>query len=327
MRGRGASLPAKCEILPGGTPCSHAPVGPSASRPARCARRTLNLPIVAALAGSFSRSTRPRRLDGSTTSSPRFLYRSSSKPGGRPPLDLLRLAVGLLGNRVPDAPLPQIAAAGPVAVRLVGRDAVRRLARPARPELRDADLLQNRLELRAVRPLTWCDDQGQRAAAAVRTQVEPGGEPAARAAQTLTSRTTSTRWACRLCHGVCSAECDPLKWARCWGNRSTSGPVERFPSTLKKSSVCEQTCSGRLAGLGHALQDGLCPLLTRARHHSRDWRLRGRSSVGCSITIRATSVRTDSTAGPWSATVGSGPVPRLRVVDVVRRRGSKAGGV
>lgn len=42
------------------------------------------------------------------------------------------------------------------------------------------------------------------ATAAVRAQVELGGEPAARTAQALTSWTASTRWASRLCNGVSS---------------------------------------------------------------------------------------------------------------------------
>jgi hypothetical protein len=61
--------PAKCAILPGGMPSSHSSVGPSASNPARCARRSLNLPSVAACAGSFNRSNSLRRVAGSTTSS------------------------------------------------------------------------------------------------------------------------------------------------------------------------------------------------------------------------------------------------------------------
>ena len=60
--------PAKWEIFPGGTPSSHASVGPSASSSARWARRSLNFPIVAAFAGAFSRSNSLRRLDGSTLS-------------------------------------------------------------------------------------------------------------------------------------------------------------------------------------------------------------------------------------------------------------------
>lgn len=112
---------------------------------------------------------------------------------------------------MPDASAPQVVPDGPVAVCLIGGDAAGLLAGPARPEFRDADLLQDRLELGAVRPLTWRDDQKQRAATAIRTQVDLAGEPAPRAAQALTSRTTSTRRrttstrrACRLCHGVSS---------------------------------------------------------------------------------------------------------------------------
>ncbi len=47
--------PAKWEIFPGGTPPSHASVGPSASRSAKWARRSLNFPMLAAFAGVFSR--------------------------------------------------------------------------------------------------------------------------------------------------------------------------------------------------------------------------------------------------------------------------------
>ncbi len=61
--------PAKWEILPGGTPSSHASVGPSASRAARWAKRSLNFPMLAAFAGALSRSNSLRLLDGSTRSS------------------------------------------------------------------------------------------------------------------------------------------------------------------------------------------------------------------------------------------------------------------
>ncbi|MFK0264110.1 serine hydrolase [Streptomyces angustmyceticus] len=55
---------------------------------------------------------------------------------------------------------------------LVRRDGVRLLARPARPESGNADLLQHGHERRAVYPLTCGDDQGQRVATAVGTQIE-----------------------------------------------------------------------------------------------------------------------------------------------------------
>lgn len=61
--------PAKCAILPDGTPSSHTSVGPSASSDARCARRRLSLVIVAACAGAFNRSNSLRRVAGSTSSS------------------------------------------------------------------------------------------------------------------------------------------------------------------------------------------------------------------------------------------------------------------
>jgi hypothetical protein len=60
--------PAKCAILPGGMRSNHASVGPSASNAARWARRSLNLPNVAARAESFSRSKSLRRVAGSTQS-------------------------------------------------------------------------------------------------------------------------------------------------------------------------------------------------------------------------------------------------------------------
>lgn len=101
-----------------------------------------------------------------------------------------------------------------VVVCLVGGEAVGLPAWPAQPHPRDADLLQDQLELGAVRTLTWGDDQGQRAAEPVRAQVELAGEPAARAAQALTSSTTSTRRATMLCHGGsswCSTSSAPFE--------------------------------------------------------------------------------------------------------------------
>ncbi len=54
--------PAKCPIFPGAIPSSHTSVGPSASSSARWARRALNFPRLAALAGSLSRSKPLRRV-------------------------------------------------------------------------------------------------------------------------------------------------------------------------------------------------------------------------------------------------------------------------
>ncbi|WP_201762172.1 MULTISPECIES: hypothetical protein [unclassified Nonomuraea] len=78
--------PAKCATFPAGTPCSHAPVGPIASRSASSAKRCLNLPSDAALATSFNRSNSLRRLTGSTTSSraSRALAVRCSRPATNP---------------------------------------------------------------------------------------------------------------------------------------------------------------------------------------------------------------------------------------------------
>lgn len=73
------------------------------------------------------------------------------------------------------------------------RDAVRLLARPVRPGAGDANLFQDRLELRAVAPLSSGDEKGEWAAATVSTQVDLAGEAALRAAQSLASCTASAR--------------------------------------------------------------------------------------------------------------------------------------
>ncbi len=160
---------------------TYAPAGTCA----RCATR---------MRPSWTRTTRPvRRCSASCTA-------------------LRRSLVGVRG--VPDAPAPQVIAAGPVAVGLVRGEAVGLLAGTAQSGAGNADFLQHGLELGAVRLLPWRDDQGQRATAAVRAQVELAGEPSARAAQALTSSTTSTRRAARLCQGVsswCSVTSAPLR--------------------------------------------------------------------------------------------------------------------
>lgn len=74
----------------------------------------------------------------------------------------------------------------------------------ARPGPGNPDLLQHRREPGAVGPLPRCDDQGQRAAAAVRAQVDLACEAAARTPQALVSCTTSTSRSTRLCRGVSS---------------------------------------------------------------------------------------------------------------------------
>jgi hypothetical protein len=88
------------------------------------------------------------------------------------------LDVGLLRDAVADAPAPQVLAARAVAVGLIGGEAVGLLARPSRAGPSNADLLQDRLELGAASPLPCCDDEGQRTATAIGTQVELAGEPA-----------------------------------------------------------------------------------------------------------------------------------------------------
>ncbi len=151
-----------------------------------------------------------------------FLYRSSSKPGGRPPREPLRRRAAWLSVfsgiecRIPRR--RRDSRQGPLLCPLVGREAVGFRARPARPgpartDPRNADLHQNHLELGAVRPLSAGDDQGERAAEAVRAEVVFAGAPAPRAAQAFSSCTTSTSRASRLCHGAspwCSAASAPF---------------------------------------------------------------------------------------------------------------------
>lgn len=148
---------------------------------------------------AVSAATAPRRVRG-------------GRPAGPSALILSTTAVncGLSALR----PGPANSADDSVAVGLVRRKTVGLLAGPARADLWNADLVQHLFELGAVRPLSRCDDQGQRATSAVGAQVEFAGEPAPRAAQALTSCTTSTRRACRLCHAVspwCSACSAPFE--------------------------------------------------------------------------------------------------------------------
>ena len=62
-----AGLAREVRDLPGRTPSSHSPVGPSASMSASRSSRSLNLPSDADFATSFSRSNPLRRVTGSTT--------------------------------------------------------------------------------------------------------------------------------------------------------------------------------------------------------------------------------------------------------------------
>ncbi|RKT08626.1 hypothetical protein BX286_6737 [Streptomyces sp. 3211.6] len=172
---------------------------------ARCATR---------MRPSWTRTTRPvRRCSASCTA-------------------LRRSLVGVRG--VPDAPAPQVIAAGPVAVGLVRGEAVGLLAGTAQSGAGNADFLQHGLELGAVRLLPWRDDQGQRATAAVRARVELAGEPSARAAQALTSSTTSTRRAARLCQGVsswCSVTSAPFEAGAGGGSVRAPGTGSMLVST------------------------------------------------------------------------------------------------
>lgn len=103
------------------------------------------------------------------------------------------LVILLFRDDVADAASSQVGTDGAVAVRLVRAEAVRASARAAEPGAGHANLVHDRFELSAVRPLSGGDCEGQRAAAAIGAQVDLGGEPAAGAAQTLARRTAATR--------------------------------------------------------------------------------------------------------------------------------------
>lgn len=79
----------------------------------------------------------------------------------RPPAHRSRPRPPTGRDRVPNVPAPQVLATGPIAVCLADATrlgSARLLAGLARLELGDADLLQHRLELGAVRPLAWRDN-------------------------------------------------------------------------------------------------------------------------------------------------------------------------
>jgi hypothetical protein len=108
-------------------------------------------------------------------------------------LDAMLRLVRLLRNDVPDPATAQVTAGPAVAVRLIGTHAVGRGSGPADGESRHADRLHDGLELGAVSALARRQDQRQHATAAVRAQVNLGGEPSAGGTERLTSRTTSAR--------------------------------------------------------------------------------------------------------------------------------------
>jgi hypothetical protein len=84
--------------------------------------------------------------------------------------------VGLLRDCVRDTSSPQVPANEAVAVRLVRSHAAGLAAGPADGP-GNPDLVQHRLELRAVRSLAFSDERREWSAASVRAQVDLGGEP------------------------------------------------------------------------------------------------------------------------------------------------------
>ncbi|GAA4936883.1 hypothetical protein GCM10023237_69160 [Streptomyces coeruleoprunus] len=99
--------------------------------------------------------------------------------------------VRLLRDHVPDTALAEVDGDLAIAVRLVGAPAVRGAAGTPEPRAGNTALVHDRLELGAVRPLSRGDEQGQRAAAALRNQVDFGRQSAAGAARGFTWRTAS----------------------------------------------------------------------------------------------------------------------------------------
>lgn len=161
----------------------------------------MTLPAAFVAAGGDCPVRRSRRLAARSTVL-RFLSRSASKPGGRPPRKPLRRRAARL---------------------LVCSGMVCRL-----PRLR---------RYRRQGPLPCCDGQGQRAAAAIGAQAELGGEPAAGTAQVLTSRTTSTRRACRPCRPVpprCSARSATFEAGAGGGPDLPEQPLSRVPSPARR---------------------------------------------------------------------------------------------
>jgi hypothetical protein len=95
------------------------------------------------------------------------------------------LLVGPLGDRVGDPPPAQQPAAGRVAVAAVGNQVRWTLTGTTRPWPGHPDGIQQRPQLGALVPLAGGDQQPQRPAAAITSQVDLGGEPATATAQCL----------------------------------------------------------------------------------------------------------------------------------------------
>ncbi len=96
--------------------------------------------------------------------------------------------VGLLGDRAPDPAFTQVGAVGPGAVCLVGTDSGGSGARPARAGPGDMDLLQDGLEVRAVVPVTGCDQQGHGFLSLLGGEVDFRGQTATGASEAVVVR-------------------------------------------------------------------------------------------------------------------------------------------
>ncbi len=83
---------------------------------------------------------------------------------------------------------PQVSAVLPGGVRLVGAHPTWPGTRPARPETRDTDLVQDRLELRGITPLPGRDHDGHGLLALFDSQVQLGGKATARAPEPVVVR-------------------------------------------------------------------------------------------------------------------------------------------
>jgi hypothetical protein len=94
--------------------------------------------------------------------------------------------IAALWNRVFDLPPAEQASTARIAIALVGDDAIWAPPRaPASARSRNADSLQDRLQLGTVMSLSWRDHHRKRASLAVAGQVELGRQPAAAAAEPL----------------------------------------------------------------------------------------------------------------------------------------------
>lgn len=93
--------------------------------------------------------------------------------------------VGFLRDGAADTTSAQVGTVRAGAVGLICPDLVRPGARSARSRAGYPDGLQDRLELRAVVPVTGGDDERERLLPLLDGQVQLGGQPAARASETV----------------------------------------------------------------------------------------------------------------------------------------------